>query len=187
MSDLLGTRYGEGDDAGEVTMSTIKMTTIGLMGAGEHYEERAYINVLMNLMSKFLKLASLLKFTGTITTSATFHALLNILQSHPDIQDKIYQEVVREVGTNRLVRLDDKERLPYTRAVIYETLRFTSIAPFGIPHRTLEDTQLSGIHVPRGTQVEENALIILCCLREVSDTAFSCTQSLDCYIDGVQR
>jgi len=80
--------------------------------------------------------------------------LLNVLQSHPDIQEKIYEEVVREVGTDRLVEVDDRQRLPYTRAVIHEILRFTSILPFGLPHRTLEDTQLSGIYVPRETQVE---------------------------------
>ena len=147
-------------------MTAVKMTTIGLIAAGEHHEQSACMPVLMNLMCKFLKLASLLKFTGTLTTSMTFYALLNILQSHPDIQDKIYQEVVREVGTNRRVGLDDKGELPYTRAVIYETLRFTSIAPFSIPHKALEDTQLSGIYVPRGAQVKENILIFLCCLQE---------------------
>ena len=104
LSDLLGTRYGEGDDAGEVSMTTIKMTTVGLIGVGEHHEQCACIPVLMNVICKFLKIASLLKFTGAVGTSTTFYALLNILQSHPDIQDKIYQEVVREVGTNRLRR-----------------------------------------------------------------------------------
>ena len=79
--------------------------------------------------------------------------LLNILQCHSSIQEKIYQEVVSEVGTDRLVGLDDKERLPYTRAVIYETLRFSSVVPLSLLHTTLEDTQLSGIYVPSGTLV----------------------------------
>ena len=142
------------------------MTTMGLIAAGEHYERSACITVLMNLTGKFLKVASLFEFVGTITTSTTFYALLNILQSHPDIQDKIHQEVVEEVGTDRPVGLHDKERLPYTCAVIYETLRFTSISPFSIPHTTLEDTKLSGIYVPRGTQVGIHFNYLLMLFRE---------------------
>ncbi len=83
-----------------------------------------------------------------------------MLQCHPDIQDKLYHEVVAEVGTDRAVNLDDKENLPYCRAVVEEILRYSTVAILGLPHTTREDTQLSGIPVPRGTQVSEELVII---------------------------
>ena len=92
---------------------------------------------------------------GTITTSPTFYALLNVLQCHPDIQEKLYQEVVREVGTDKAVDLDQKEKLPYVRAVVQELLRFVTSTGIGAVRETIEDTELSGIPVPKGTQVRE--------------------------------
>ena len=92
---------------------------------------------------------------GTITTSPTFYALLNVLQCHPDVQEKIYREVVREVGTDKAVGLDQKEKLPYVRAVVQEILRFSTVTSIVAIRETGEDTELSGIPVPKGTQVRE--------------------------------
>ena len=78
-----------------------------------------------------------------------------MLQCHPDVQEKIYQEVVREVGTDKAVGLDQKEKLPYVRAVVQEILRFATVTGILIVRETLEDTELSGIPVPKGTQVRE--------------------------------
>ena len=51
---------------------------------------------------------------------------------------------------SRRVEHSDKERLPYIMAVIEETLRYTSIAPFLVNHVTLVDTKLLGYNVPKG-------------------------------------
>ena len=38
----------------------------------------------------------------------------------------------------------DKQRLPYTEAVLSETLRIGNISPTGIPHRIVQDFTVQG-------------------------------------------
>ena len=41
--DLLGTKYGEGKDAGEITMTNAMMTILAVISAGEHYQQTAVV------------------------------------------------------------------------------------------------------------------------------------------------
>lgn len=41
--------------------------------------------------------------------------------------------------------------MPYTEAVVAETLRFSSIVGVGPPHKATQDTQLRGYNIPKGT------------------------------------
>ena len=45
---------------------------------------------------------------------------------------------------------------PYTEAVIQETLRFSSIVPWGLFHNTMEDVELRGYLIPKDTLVIAN-------------------------------
>uniref|UniRef100_A0ACB8F7M3 Cytochrome P450 2J1 n=1 Tax=Sphaerodactylus townsendi TaxID=933632 RepID=A0ACB8F7M3_9SAUR len=47
--------------------------------------------------------------------------------------------------------MDDRERLPYTNAVVHEIQRKSNIVPFGAPRMTSCDTTLAGFHLPKGT------------------------------------
>jgi len=46
--------------------------------------------------------------------------------------------------------------LPLTKAVIQEVYRLKPPAPFGIPHCTSEDVELSGFVIPKNTEVITN-------------------------------
>ena len=46
------------------------------------------------------------------------------------------------VGMDRMIKLSDRRQLPYTEAVIFETLRMFPVAPVGLPHTTSCDTTL---------------------------------------------
>ncbi|ODM87858.1 Vitamin D 25-hydroxylase, partial [Orchesella cincta] len=48
-------------------------------------------------------------------------------------------------------------KLPYTEAIILETLRLSSIIPLGIPHQMLADTEFQGLFLPKGATVVTNA------------------------------
>jgi cytochrome P450 len=46
--------------------------------------------------------------------------------------------------------------MPYTGAVIQETLRKSSIVPMGLMHEATEDTTLHGFNIPKGTIIITN-------------------------------
>ncbi|ODM89540.1 Cytochrome P450 1A5 [Orchesella cincta] len=64
-------------------------------------------------------------------------------------------ELDRVVGPSRQVALSDKALygLPYTEAIILETLRLSSIAPLGVPHRMIGDTIFHGYFLPKDVTV----------------------------------
>ncbi|XP_070543694.1 uncharacterized protein [Ptychodera flava] len=93
---------------------------------------------------------------GTETTSTTLSWTILFMMNHPKVQERVYQEITKVIGNDRLPTLADREKLPYTEATLLETLRLGSIAPFTIPHRTLVDTTLNGYNIPKGTLAHFN-------------------------------
>ena len=95
---------------------------------------------------------------GIDTTANSFETLLYLLANHPEIQEKVHEELDRVIGPNRLPSLDDcnDKTLPYLMAVICEEFRYKHFAPFGIPHGTTRATKLQGYDIPKGAQVMFN-------------------------------
>ena len=89
---------------------------------------------------------------GTATTLSSAYALLNILLHYPHVITKLQEEVDRVTHSSRRPTLADKDDMPYTMAVIYELLRYTSIAP-AVGRLTLENTSLGGFDIPKNTIV----------------------------------
>ncbi|XP_048252723.1 uncharacterized protein LOC124146132 isoform X2 [Haliotis rufescens] len=81
-------------------------------------------------------------FAGIDTTRNTLHWCLLVMALNPDIQKKVQEEVDSVIGRDLNVSLSDRSRLPYTEAVLHETMRIRGIAPMGIPHETLYDTSV---------------------------------------------
>ncbi|XP_046372222.1 steroid 17-alpha-hydroxylase/17,20 lyase-like isoform X3 [Haliotis rufescens] len=92
-------------------------------------------------------------FAGIDTTRNTLHWCLLVMALNPDIQKKVQEEVDSVIGRDLNVSLSDRSRLPYTEAVLHETMRIRGIAPMGIPHETLYDTSVGGYELPKGTGV----------------------------------
>ena len=59
---------------------------------------------------------------------------LHYFVRNPDIQDRLFHEINRELGTEQLPCLDDKSRLPYVHATTLEALRIASVALLAAPH-----------------------------------------------------
>jgi len=93
---------------------------------------------------------------GIDTTATTIEWLIYILINHPEVQQKMQQELMSVVGAERLPTFADKDRLPYCNAVISECFRYKHFAPFGIPHATTRSTTLGGYRVPKNAQVMIN-------------------------------
>ncbi|XP_071084153.1 cytochrome P450 1A5-like isoform X1 [Haliotis cracherodii] len=90
---------------------------------------------------------------GTDTTRNTLHWSLLTMALHPDIQKKVQAEVDSVIDPDLNVHVSDRDRLPYTEAVLHEVMRMRTVVPAGIPHSTLCDTTVGGYDVPKGTMV----------------------------------
>ncbi|XP_067658048.1 cytochrome P450 2B4-like [Haliotis asinina] len=93
---------------------------------------------------------------GVLTTRGTLYTMLLTLVHNPDVQKKIQEEILQVVGKSSPVRLQDRSNMPYTRAAIFESLRFTP--PVALPpmRTCIRDTCLFGFHIPRKTMVWYN-------------------------------
>uniref|UniRef100_A0A3B1IJJ6 Cytochrome P450 1A n=1 Tax=Astyanax mexicanus TaxID=7994 RepID=A0A3B1IJJ6_ASTMX len=71
----------------------------------------------------------------------------------PHIRTRICQEIDDQVGLNRLPTFEDKAKMPYTEAFLYEVFRHASYMPFTLPHCTTENITLNGYFIPKDTCV----------------------------------
>jgi cytochrome P450 len=91
-----------------------------------------------------------------IQTSSTLLNFTWHMLRHPEIQRKAHEELDQVVGRERLPDFDDKESLPYIRAIYKETLRWYPVAPVGVPHSVITDDEYKGMHIPRGSVLIPN-------------------------------
>ncbi|MYJ73983.1 MAG: cytochrome P450 [Gammaproteobacteria bacterium] len=85
--------------------------------------------------------------------AATVSWFLLLMANRPEAQARVHEEIDRVVGRDRPAGADDRKNLPYTFACVAESMRFRTIAPFGIPHRTTQETEVGGYRIPANMQV----------------------------------
>lgn len=93
---------------------------------------------------------------GGETTSTTLTWLFYCLAATPEVQKKFQAEIDRVIGTARLPSLTDRPRMPYTEAVISETLRLSSVVHVGVFHTCTQDTLFHNYFIGKGTIVVSN-------------------------------
>jgi len=103
--------------------------------------------------TQLMSVANDLFSAGTETTSTTIRWAILFLATHPDIQEKLYQEIKEQVGVSALPSYADKTKLPFAEAVVMETQRLSNLVPLGVFRRNLEPTKFRGYDLPAGTVV----------------------------------
>nr|WCC58119.1 cytochrome P450 [Pharsalia antennata] len=89
---------------------------------------------------------------GTDTSGTTTCFLFEIFGLYPEIQQKVYEEVIDVLGEDRLVEASDLPKLKYLERVIKETLRLFPVAVYFL--RTVgEDVDLGKYTLPEGSSV----------------------------------
>ncbi|KAF4011050.1 hypothetical protein G4228_002658 [Cervus hanglu yarkandensis] len=94
-----------------------------------------------------------LLFAGTVTVSTTIRYTLLLLLKYPQVQERVQEELMRELGAGQGPSLGDRARLPYTDAVLHEAQRLLALVPMGIPRALTKTTRFRGYTLPQGTEV----------------------------------
>ncbi|KAM3691771.1 hypothetical protein ACB098_08G037500 [Castanea mollissima] len=89
------------------------------------------------------------------TTSAIEWSLAELI-NHPTELEKAGMEIDKVVGNNRLVEESDCPRLPYTQAIIKETLRLHPLIPL-ISRKSMKECNINGYVIPAETLLFVNA------------------------------
>ncbi|KAB5584559.1 hypothetical protein PHYPO_G00108960 [Pangasianodon hypophthalmus] len=105
----------------------------------------------LSLAEVYVTISELL-LGGVDTTSNTMSWTLYHLARDPDVQNRLYQEVVSVCPDRRLPTTEDLSRMPYLKAVIKETLRLYPVVP-GNGRLTMENEVVVGGYLfPKQTQ-----------------------------------
>lgn len=115
------------------------------------------------------------------SSSATLKILILAMILNPGVQDEVHAELDAVLGKAVTPTFEDRERLPYLQAVLYEVMRWHPAFPLGVPHFTTTSDVFEGYYIPRGTVVIFNTWGMSNC--EYSDPErFDPTRHLD--VDG---
>ncbi|XP_015285195.1 PREDICTED: cytochrome P450 2J2-like [Gekko japonicus] len=116
---------------------------------GSSFEEEGLIIILIDLF-----------VAGSETTSSTLLWALLYMMMFPEVQEKCQAELDTVLRNNPCIKYEDRDRLPYTNAVIHEIQRFANVVPMGVPHAPIKDVQLLGYTIPKDTTVITNLISV---------------------------
>lgn len=97
---------------------------------------------------------------GIDTTAQTTAWLLLILANRQHIQERAHEELKAAAGSDKMPGMEHQASLPYLHAVILESMRYRTVGPLGLPHKTIEDVELDSYIIPKDTQVLGNIYAI---------------------------
>jgi cytochrome P450 len=60
---------------------------------------------------------------------------LALMVLHPEVQERVHEELDRVAEGRDHVTMEDRARLPYVEATLNEIWRYCNVAPFGPPRR----------------------------------------------------
>ncbi|CAH0548829.1 unnamed protein product [Brassicogethes aeneus] len=89
---------------------------------------------------------------GTDTTATSLCFTFMVLGIYPEIQQKIYEEVVDVIGYTGSVESKDLPKLKYAECVLKETQRFFAPAP-AIARELTDDLDLGDVTLPSGCSI----------------------------------
>ncbi|GMT02455.1 hypothetical protein PENTCL1PPCAC_24629 [Pristionchus entomophagus] len=90
---------------------------------------------------------------GQETTTTTLRWAMLIFAKHPEIQEKLRQEVHNVVGKEHIPFMADQQKMIYARACVLELQRFANILQTNVQRTASRDVEIRGQIIPKGTWV----------------------------------
>ncbi|PHT84009.1 hypothetical protein T459_12452 [Capsicum annuum] len=94
---------------------------------------------------------------ATDTSAATIEWAFQELLRRPNTIEKAQEELDRTIGKERWVEEEEFSQLPYIDAIIKETFRLHPLCALLPPHYSIEDCNIAGYDIPKGTTAYVNA------------------------------
>ncbi|KAL4280536.1 hypothetical protein GQ457_03G012820 [Hibiscus cannabinus] len=117
-----------------------------------HDQDQSYIIERQNIKSIILDMIAASFETSAVAIVWAFSEVLR----HPRVMLGLQQELETVVGRNRLVEESDLPKLTYLDMVVKESLRLHPVAPFLVPHESMEDIVVDGYFVPKNSRILVN-------------------------------
>ncbi|XP_044625135.2 cytochrome P450 27C1 isoform X1 [Equus asinus] len=89
---------------------------------------------------------------GVDTTAFTLSWAVYLLARHPQVQQTVYRQILKNLGERHVPTATDVPKVPLVRALLKETLRLFPVLP-GNGRVTQEDLVVGGYLIPKGTQL----------------------------------
>ena len=93
---------------------------------------------------------------GFDTLAAAMGWALLFLGNEAEVIKKCREEITRVVQEKEHVGLHHEKEMPYCMAVVYELLRTCSVAPLGLPRKTMDEVKIGNYIIPKDTMVMPN-------------------------------
>lgn len=93
---------------------------------------------------------------GTETVSNTLNWAIFYIVAHPQVQQKIHEEIDQIIGKDRVPCENDRTRMSYTEAVLLESMRCHCAGPILLPRATTHDVTFHGHFIPKDTFILVN-------------------------------
>ncbi|XP_015920197.2 cytochrome P450 18a1 [Parasteatoda tepidariorum] len=93
---------------------------------------------------------------GLETVTSTLEWTIVFLLRHPEVQERVHEEIDDIIGQDRKPDLSDMSHLPYTEAMLLEVQRIATVIPLGNPHACIQNAKLGGYLIEKGTHVMSN-------------------------------
>ncbi|KAL3224791.1 hypothetical protein MRX96_026376 [Rhipicephalus microplus] len=90
---------------------------------------------------------------GFETTSNTMALVTHMLVHHPEVQEKVREELLSVVGPDGAITYNTIQNLPYMNSVIQETMRLYPPAFAIVTREAVVDKQYGNFRIPAGTAV----------------------------------
>ncbi|CAL1272968.1 unnamed protein product [Larinioides sclopetarius] len=99
---------------------------------------------------------TLLFLGASDTVYSSLGWLLRIMCKYKDIQEKVHVELMEILDKDGRAKYEERDKIPYTFAVLMEGQRYASNVPLGTTRRANQDIPVNGYIIPKGSEITTN-------------------------------